>query len=169
MFPRMEENVPPRRIHCEGRGMSAGTQEHDMNSKRIFAGTVAAAVLAMTSPAYAGHLGGSGGLGGGFGGRLGRPGGSRRVGGAGSLASRGRVNGSLGSNTKPAAKVAGKTADKVDATAASATQESGSVANSAEKTTSSAASSSAASAATTADASKSLNSTLSGNGTLSTS
>ena len=105
-----------------------------MNSKRIFAGTVAAAVLAMTSPAYAGHLGGSGGLGGGFGGSLGGLGGSSRLGGAGSLDSHGSVNDSLGSNTKPAAKVAGKTADKVDGTAASATQESSSVARSEEHT-----------------------------------
>src|SRR5271156_3160428 len=130
MFPGMEENAPPCRIHCEGRGMSAGTQEHDMNGKQIFAGTLAAAVLAMTSPAHAGHLGGSGGLGGGFGGSLGGVGGSSRLGGAGRLDSHGSVNGSLGSNSKPAAKVAGKTADKLDATAASATKESSSVANS---------------------------------------
>src|ERR1700722_13397349 len=130
MFPRMEENVPLRRIHCEGRGMSAGTQEHDMNSKRIFAGTVAAAaILAMTSPAYAGHLGGSGGLGGGLGASLGGHGGSSRLGGAGSLDSHGSVNDSLGSNAKPAAKVAGKTAGKVDATAASNSTLSASAAN----------------------------------------
>src|ERR1700728_1100057 len=112
MAPRMEENVPPRRIHCEGRGMSAGTQEHDMNSKRIFAGSVAAAVLAMPSPADAGPLGGAGGLSGGLGGNLGGLGGSSRLGGAGSFDSHGSVNDSLNSNTKPAAKVAGKTADK---------------------------------------------------------
>ena len=123
----MEEIASLCRIDSEGRGMSAGTQEHNMNSKRIFAGIVAAAILASTSPAYAGHVGGAGGFGGGFGGSLGGLGGSSRLSGAGSLGSHGSLNDSLGSaNTKPAAKVAGKTVGKVDGAAASATHDAGS-------------------------------------------
>jgi len=64
LFLRMEETCTLRRIDSEGRGMSASTQEYDMNTKQLFAGTAVATVLALASPAYAGLLGGAGGLGG---------------------------------------------------------------------------------------------------------
>src|ERR1700677_2488327 len=119
----MEEIPLQRRINSEGRGLSAGTQEYDMNNRHLLA---AAAVLALTAPAYAGHLGGMGSLGG----SLGASGGAGHLGGTGSLDSHGSVNDALGSvNTKPVSKVAGKTADKAEGTATSAAQASGAVAN----------------------------------------
>jgi hypothetical protein len=91
-----------------------------MNSKLILAGINAAIVLALTSPAYAGILGGGagGGFGGGMNGGLSSFGG-RSIGGAGNFGSQGQLNGSLNSvNPKPAvdaAKKAGeKATDKVD-------------------------------------------------------
>jgi hypothetical protein len=79
----MEEICSSRRINSEGRGMSASTQEYDMNSKQILTGAAIAAVLAMASPAYAGHLSGAGGLGGNLGGNLSGFGGASRPLGAG--------------------------------------------------------------------------------------
>src|ERR1700716_1109922 len=100
----MEESCRVRRINSEGRGMSASTQEYDMNSKQLLLGTAVATVLALTSPAYAGLLGGAGGglggnlgggLGGGLGGNLGGLGGAGRVGGTGGFDSQGDLTGSV--------------------------------------------------------------------------
>src|SRR6266851_4221609 len=110
----MEETGRPRRINGEGRGMSASTQEYDMNGKQLFIGAAVAAVLALTSPAYAGHLGGVGGLGGNLGGNLGGSlggnlggiGGANRLGGTGNLDSQGDLNGSV--DKKPISKAANK-------------------------------------------------------------
>src|ERR1700730_7308284 len=66
----MEESSPLDRIHSEGRGMSASTQEYDMNTKQLFAGAAVATALALASSAYAGQLGGIGSLGGNLGGNL---------------------------------------------------------------------------------------------------
>jgi hypothetical protein len=116
----MEEICSSSRINSEGRGMSASTQEYDMNSKQILAGAAIAAVLAMASPAYAGHLSGAGGLGGNLGGSLGGFGGASHPVGAGGLDSQGGLNSSFSStNTKPVnTKPVSKTADKADGTAA---------------------------------------------------
>src|ERR1700676_2218785 len=111
----MEETGRWRRITSEGRGMSASTQEYDMNSKQLFVGVAVATVLALASPAYAGHLGGVGGLGGNLGGNLGGTlsgvGGAGRLGGSGNLDSQGDLNGSV--DKKPISK----TANKVDGAA----------------------------------------------------
>src|SRR5216684_4680056 len=118
----MEETHALGRINCEGRGMSASMQEHDMISKQIFVGAAVAAVLALASPAYAGHLSGVGGLGGNLGGNLGGTlsgvGGASRLGGTGNLDSQGDLNGSV--DKKPISKAANKVdgaANKLDGTA----------------------------------------------------
>jgi hypothetical protein len=110
----MEETGWSARITCEGRGMSASTQEFDMNSKQLILGAAVAAVLALTSPAYAGHLGGAGALGGSLGGNLGGAGGAGRLAGAGGFDSQGNFNDRV---TK---KAVSKTAAKTDGTAAKA-------------------------------------------------
>src|SRR5271155_1319905 len=110
----MEEIGRSARITCEGRGMSATTQEFDMNSKQLILGAAIATVLALTSPAYAGHLGGAGALGGSLGGSLGGAGGAGRLGGAGGFDSQGDLNGRV---TK---KAISKTATKADGTATKA-------------------------------------------------
>src|ERR1700728_2548634 len=92
----MEEIGGSARITCEGRGMSASTQEFDMNSKQLILGAAVATVLALTSPAYAGHLGGAGALGGSLGGNLGGAGGAGRLTGARGVGSRGGLNGGVG-------------------------------------------------------------------------
>ena len=70
-----------------------------MNTKQTFAIAAIAAVLAGTSPAYAGPLGDIGGLGGnlggGLGGNLGGLGGAGRLGGTGAFDSRGDLNGAF--------------------------------------------------------------------------
>src|SRR5271170_5754854 len=113
----MEETCRSARITCEGRGMSASTQEFDMNSKQLILGAAVAAVLALTSPAYAGHLGVAGALGGRLGGNLGGASGAGRLAGAGGFDSEGNLN--SGVNKKAISKTANKTdgtADKVGAT-----------------------------------------------------
>jgi hypothetical protein len=134
MAIEMEETPLLRRIHSEGRGLSAGTQEYDMKNRHVLA---AAAVLALTAPAYAGHLGGMGSVGG----SLGASGGAGRLGGMGSVDSHGGFNAAGGSvNTKPVSKVA----------TTSAAQAGGTAANSAEKTADKATSVTSAATATTA-------------------
>jgi hypothetical protein len=108
----MEESFPLDRIPSEGRGMSASTQEYDMNTKQLFAGAAVATALAWASSAYAGQLGGIGSLGGNLGGNLGGMGGASRLGGAGAFDSRGDLNGSM--NKKPISK----TVNQVDGASA---------------------------------------------------
>jgi hypothetical protein len=118
----MEEIGWLRRINSEGCGMSAAIQECDMNTKQIFAGVSAAVVLALTSPAYAGLVGGAGSLGGGLNGNLSGFGG-RSIGGAGSFAAQGQMDESLRSvKTKPVTNAARKVDDKADKAAKSAIQ-----------------------------------------------
>src|SRR5580700_8385346 len=107
----MEETGRSARITCEGRGMSASTQEFDMNGKQLILGAAVATVLALTSPAYAGHLGGAGALGGSLGGNLSGAGGAGRLSGAGGFDSQGGLNGGVNK------KAVSKTADKADGTA----------------------------------------------------
>ena len=93
-----------------------------MNTKQIFAGVSAAVVLALTSPAYAGLVGGAGSLGGGLNGNLSGFGG-RSIGGAGSFAAQGQMDESLRSvKTKPVTNAARKVDDKADNAAKSAIQ-----------------------------------------------
>src|SRR5580692_10851874 len=104
----MEEILRLPRINSEGCGMSAATQEYEMNTKQIFAGVTAAVVLALASPAYAGLVGGGAGgsLGGGLTGNLSGFGG-RGIGGAGSVAAQGQFDESLKSvKTKPVTNAA---------------------------------------------------------------
>jgi hypothetical protein len=118
----MEETGRPGRITCEGRGMSASTQEFDMNSKQLILGAAVATVLALTSPAYAGHLGGAGAFGGSLGGSLGGAGGAGRLTGAGGFDSQGDLNGAV--NKKAVSKTTDKaaTAAKADGIAAAKTE-----------------------------------------------
>ena len=95
-----------------------------MNTKQIFAGVSAAIVLALTSPAYAGLLGGGAGgsIGGGLNGSLGGFGG-RSIGGAGGFAAQGQSDQSLKSvKTKPVTNAAKKVDDKADNAAKSTVQ-----------------------------------------------
>ena len=70
-----------------------------MNSKHLILSAAVAAVMALASPANAGHLGGAGALGGSLGGNLGGNlnglGGAGRLGGAGGFDSQGDLNGSM--------------------------------------------------------------------------
>jgi NAD(P)H-dependent FMN reductase len=120
----MEEILRLCRINSEGCRMSAATQEYEMNTKQIFAGVSAAIVLALTSPAYAGLVGGGAGgnIGGGLNGNL--PGfGGRSIGGAGGFAAQGQFDQSLKSvKTKPVTNAAKKVDDKADNAAKSTVQ-----------------------------------------------
>jgi hypothetical protein len=98
----MEEMPVPSRINSEGGGMSAATSENDMKTRHIFSVVAVAAVLTLTSPAYAGRLGGAGS----FGGNL--AGNSSGIGGRGGFG--GSLHGSPDSFSKPLAK----TPKKVD-------------------------------------------------------
>jgi hypothetical protein len=121
----MEEMPGLRRIHSEGRGMAAATQEYEMNTKLIFAGISAAMVLALASPAHAGLLGGGAGgnVGGGLAGNLGGFGG-RGIGGAGNFAAQGQMDPAL--KTKPVTNAAKKADHKADNAASSTVQSAGS-------------------------------------------
>jgi len=89
-----------------------------MNHKHVFTAAAVAAVLALTSPVYAGHLGG--GLGGNFGGGLGG-----NFGGLGGNAP-GGLGGSLNSTSQPIAKATGK-ADRAASQASSTASQASSV------------------------------------------
>jgi hypothetical protein len=86
----MEETPALVRINGEGHGVPRPHRRYGMNSKHIFAGVGVATVLALTSPAYAGILGG--GAGGGLSGM-----GGRGIGGMGSLSGQGQ----LGATVQP--------------------------------------------------------------------
>lgn len=98
-----------------------------MKSKQMICAAAVAGVLVLTSPVYAGPLGGTGSLGGAFGGNLGgslnSAGGAGRLGGAGRFDSQGDLGGSL--NKKPISK----SADKVGGKASSGAQGSSGVAS----------------------------------------
>ena len=113
-----------------------------MNGKHLIVSAALAAVMALASPANAGHLGGAGALGGGLGGNLGGNlsglGGAGRLGGAGTFDSQGTLNGSI--SKKPVEK----TTDKAGAAKSAASSE---VAADASKSVSSASTAETAAAA----------------------
>lgn len=94
-----------------------------MNTKHILTGVSAAVILALTSPAHAGLMGGAGGsLGGGLNGNLNGFGG-RGINGAGSFATQGQATGSLPSvKTKPVTDAAKNTVDKTNGAVQSTAQ-----------------------------------------------
>jgi hypothetical protein len=128
----MEETAGMVRINYEGHGVPRSHRRYEVNTKHIFAGVGVATVFALSSPVYAGILGGGGGgFGGGLSGGLSGMGG-RSIGGAGTFGTQGQLTGTTSApKVKPVVDATKSTAQSmVDSTKNAA----GNVADSAKST-----------------------------------